>query len=619
MASSIVAGCPQDGNATDCLLRALVAAVDKASQRSEAAFNWDPVTFGFTVAIALAAAGLALVTVLQAVLAAGPGNRKSNAAAIGPWASKTRWEWKFRHLSFLYQAETPVLTQESIMSYLVRREESTRSDTGLPSASLTVSASAFDGTVAEERYASIAERLLSLRAKSSKPPAATWLAYLDRAGLGNIHPSRFSSTKTIIADYVPSDLIAVPAYAQVGLIVVTMAASGAKIQADNQSRYPVITGSGYQFEFRQHPSLGVVGWFSDYQFRQRTPKAPSEEMLRYVMGQSRGYVELGIIETSARSGRVRITAAEDETAQRLISDHHKSCNYCLDACSSTTSYLRPGSVTLFAFLNIRTPWSPPTIFPTGELVGFELLPLLALQSRFWMTEISPGRMAKKSHAPNPMYATQGPTCPLDRQSAMGFIACPCHQIFKACERLLNGPAILQDFYASLLPTQQQLLRFNVLQQIGIVDSWLQAQPEQNRNILCKTIFLYETTNKIHDAFKTATGHESPFWKLSVDQVVSLSSFIEIWREADEDRAILVLDNIWSPDYSRKEKTHGIQYLMELLREFVRHKKYKPTWEDELVLDVLIWRSLLAAVLFCTAPDKHRLVVSGVWEQVIPIL
>jgi hypothetical protein len=609
MASSIAADCPQDGNMTDCLLRALIAAVE-ASQRSETAFDWDPVTFGFTVAIALAATGLALVTVLQAVLAAGPGNRKSNAAAIGPWASKTRWEWKFRHLSFLYQAETPVLTQESITSYLARQEENTRRDTDLTIASLPVSAAD------EERYGSISERLSFLRAKSSKSPAATWLAYLYRAGLGNIHPSRFSSTKTVIADYLPSDLIAVPAYAQVGLIVVTMAASGAKIQTDNQSRYPVITGARYQFEFRQHPTLGVVGCFSEYQLRQGTLKAPSEKMLRYIMEQSRGYVELGIIGTSERSGRVRITAAEDETAQRLISDHKKSCERCLDACGSTSSHFRPGSVPLFAFLNLCTPWSPPSIFPSGELAGLELFPLLALQSQFWMTETIPGRMAKKAHAPNPMHATQSPTCPLDRKSAMGFVACPCHQVFKACERLLNGPVILQDFYVSLLPTQQQLLRFNLLQQIDIIDSWLQAQPEQNRNIRCKTIFLYETTNNIYDAIKTVTGHESPFWKLSVDQVVFLTNFIE----SEDSEAIFILDdNIWSPDYSREDRAYGTQSLKGQLSEFVQHRKYKPTLEDELVLDVLIWRSLLAAVLFCTAPDKHRLVVSGVWEQVIPIL
>ncbi|KAK4123145.1 hypothetical protein N657DRAFT_634346 [Parathielavia appendiculata] len=71
-----------------------------------------------------------------------------------------------------------------------------------------------------------------------------------------------------MTDYLPADLLAVPAYAEVGFIVAMAASLGAhsfKSTADaQQSPYPVIVGNDFQFDFRHHPTLGTIGAFSRY-------------------------------------------------------------------------------------------------------------------------------------------------------------------------------------------------------------------------------------------------------------------------------------------------------------------------------------------------------------------
>jgi len=64
------------------------------------------------------------------------------------------------------------------------------------------------------------------------------------------------------ADYLTDDLLAVPAYVDVGFIVAAAAAAGAHTfqlatsRDSNQSLYPIIMGGGFQFDFRQHSTRG---------------------------------------------------------------------------------------------------------------------------------------------------------------------------------------------------------------------------------------------------------------------------------------------------------------------------------------------------------------------------
>lgn len=75
--------CPENENSTDCLLRVLVKSLKDQSSADDGKFDWDPITFGFTVPVGIIAAFFGLVTIFQAVLTVGPGRRKSNRNAIG--------------------------------------------------------------------------------------------------------------------------------------------------------------------------------------------------------------------------------------------------------------------------------------------------------------------------------------------------------------------------------------------------------------------------------------------------------------------------------------------------------------------------------------------------------
>jgi hypothetical protein len=110
---------------------------------------------------------------------------------------------------------------------------------------------------------------VELGGSEPEPPATTWLRFLEHIGLQDLNPKEDSiDTTTTMADYLPADLLAVPAYVEVGLIVVMAATSGAHSfhsKADaQQSQYPVIIGSDFQFDFRHHPTLGTIGAFSRY-------------------------------------------------------------------------------------------------------------------------------------------------------------------------------------------------------------------------------------------------------------------------------------------------------------------------------------------------------------------
>lgn len=111
--ASVLGNCTEVANSTDCLLQALITILEE-SQKNDNSYNWDPITFAFTVGISLCAAIFASITILQAVLVAGPGRRKSDYRAIGKWATKRERKWSWRDFSFIHIAYTPVLLLERL-------------------------------------------------------------------------------------------------------------------------------------------------------------------------------------------------------------------------------------------------------------------------------------------------------------------------------------------------------------------------------------------------------------------------------------------------------------------------------------------------------------------------
>ena len=111
--------CPEGANSTDCLLRDLFHAQAEWREKNDTEYDWDPITFYFTVAIAAFAALFAFIATVQAALASGSlGRRRSDYRAIGLWALKTDWSWEWSGFTFLHKTETPVLTESTFKSLL---------------------------------------------------------------------------------------------------------------------------------------------------------------------------------------------------------------------------------------------------------------------------------------------------------------------------------------------------------------------------------------------------------------------------------------------------------------------------------------------------------------------
>ncbi|KAK4232630.1 hypothetical protein QBC38DRAFT_463337 [Podospora fimiseda] len=264
--------CLETVNSTDCLLRLVVDALDKQFQEQSNEFNWDPISFAFTAPVGIFALLFAALTIWQAVLASGTGRRVSNQRAIGPWSSKTRKEWSWRDMNRTSIASTPVLTIYEIYPALEetlgimennwnRRDRTSRgtSNSSKRWKSLVV------GTV----KGSVPKAKRTQDPKDKDLPTASWYRFLEQGALnGIVQDSELIETETTMADYLPSDLLAVPAYAEVAFIVTACAAAGIKsmtLSGDQSSvQYPVIVGDGWQFDFRQHPTLGTVAAFSQY-------------------------------------------------------------------------------------------------------------------------------------------------------------------------------------------------------------------------------------------------------------------------------------------------------------------------------------------------------------------
>ncbi|KXH46225.1 hypothetical protein CNYM01_05022 [Colletotrichum nymphaeae SA-01] len=305
--------CLENQNSTDCLLRALLNILAEQKQAQDAGIDWDPITFGFTLLIGLVASMIALATVFQAVLAGGKGGRRANGRAIGKWSKRTTRKWILSEMSWSYTAYTPMLRLDSLERQLddairklkneeekkPREEEKQKLPPLLPASALVrflpsdVVGSPIEARRVEARKAPIPD-------VPSYP--ATWLALYKTTGLENFDEF---DLMPVTADYLPEDFVAAPASAEVGAIVVIAAAAGVQRLDVDTDLYPVIIGCGFQFDFRQHPVLGVIGAFSEHHTRDNniTP-TPSLEKLREASLHANGLIELqdgksadGIIET----------------------------------------------------------------------------------------------------------------------------------------------------------------------------------------------------------------------------------------------------------------------------------------------------------------------------------
>ncbi|KAK0372560.1 hypothetical protein CMEL01_01420 [Colletotrichum melonis] len=254
--------CPEDGNSTDCLLRSLMHLLNEQKKAEDNETNWDPIT-------------------LSGDFGRWKRTEEDNKRAIGKWHQATEWHWNWQDMSFKSRAWVPILREDTWNMRPDLKEYTDNEETGQRPSHLTrlttvpVRITRLLSKALKNCFSwlphSWNQKLLTWKQwiQNSQPkyeanPAATWVRCFEKVGLEYLDNPRYKShLQLVTADYLPDDLIAAPAYGQVGAIIAAAAATGAQVKmTDDKSLYPVILGRQFQFDFRQHPTLGTIGAYA---------------------------------------------------------------------------------------------------------------------------------------------------------------------------------------------------------------------------------------------------------------------------------------------------------------------------------------------------------------------
>ena len=219
--------CPN--NDTDCLLRALVDV--------NSGFNWNPLNFAFTAALSILGFVVAIVTLIQGLLAAGPGRLKASRSAVGSvYSRKAHTRFDRTELRFRTLVRVPVLDVEKLLGPEL-----------IP--------------VPNQRTISRASRHRNAAGSLKEPSRslAGWSRLLEDLDLDDFQ----FATLPCATDYLPTDVQAAPAYASVeSLVIMALLAGCENIQpAEGFLR---ATGPDLQLEFRSHQTLGIVAAYQHY-------------------------------------------------------------------------------------------------------------------------------------------------------------------------------------------------------------------------------------------------------------------------------------------------------------------------------------------------------------------
>ncbi|KAF0320069.1 hypothetical protein GQ607_012663 [Colletotrichum asianum] len=379
--------CPEDSNSTDCLLRTLIRLVGDQNRADDAKIDWDPVTFVFTAIIGVIAIVFALIPVVQAFLTAGRANRRSSRRAIGSWSENRKRRWNKSEWTFDFVVQVPIFRSLSlqIKQWEIEREESDTSEEIRG-----------PGPRNEKRVG---------RKYASQQTAATWPNFFRMVGLdGVVTQGEYGFSRSVDVGFLPDDLVAAPAYAEIGVIISTAALhpDTHTLLLEGTTGYPIILGRSFQFEFRQHPLLGLVGACLSFEFDSNhiwtAPLRLSE--LGQAMKHAHGQIQIhfnGFIcdfysaEPIVFSGPPNIKMVD--FSEESLSTLKNSVDQAFRRASGTPRFFLPDNwmlekyqVSLASNFLLRAPEHVPAIFPTSRLgVDLPLVPL-ALNGKYW-TEV----------------------------------------------------------------------------------------------------------------------------------------------------------------------------------------------------------------------------------------
>lgn len=233
-------------NTTECILRAATQILAEVKKNGDE-FNWDPPTFAVTLIIGFIAIFFAALTIGQGLIAAAPGKHCSKYA-LGPWAHYSKRRFDISEMRVQATAYTPILRTDELLKYLYFNKLNDAQDCT---------------DIKEETKEEWKREIFPSSKGINQYFPATWLALLTHIGLD--HPGIWT-LKPTRTDYIPSDLVAAPAYASIQHMVVfaALVAVPNKLQLSYQGSPPdliSIYGAGFDLDLRKHPSIGTHGVF----------------------------------------------------------------------------------------------------------------------------------------------------------------------------------------------------------------------------------------------------------------------------------------------------------------------------------------------------------------------
>ncbi|KAM0804877.1 hypothetical protein BDR22DRAFT_959947 [Usnea florida] len=311
--------CLEARNATECLLQVIA---DRFAEHNK----FDVPAIAVTSIIGIIALFFTGLTIVQGVLAAGPGRRKCFENVIGPWSKLTRrcWNWsEFRQESL---AKTPVITTDIAGLQKMRF------------ASLPVASAGIDENISRKYF------------------PATWFRLLKGLRLDELlyeYSKGDYDTTSYLADYLPSDVQAVPARMDINTIVVLAAAAGChRMDLDKETGYLNITGSNSQIRFRR-----------DLHF---------DQLLGILIRQGSGYFAFGRGHAS-----LSVIGGRDIILHRDQSQDPTGSHFALD----TVTYF--ASFSNFSWLLWGQPNEISCVFPAVATNLTFILEVMAAQGSFW--------------------------------------------------------------------------------------------------------------------------------------------------------------------------------------------------------------------------------------------
>ncbi|EPS39394.1 hypothetical protein H072_6830 [Dactylellina haptotyla CBS 200.50] len=261
--------CPDNSN--DCLLRALLDLQVARDVAKSQEVNWDPINVALTAVIGALALIIAILAIFQGLLAAGPGRLKASQTAIGRYSRFSRTHFSWFEMRVRSTAYTPMIDSYALFRLKSKPvRESPTSDASFADYS--------------EKDVSVSNEKRRLRMREPQPPAG-WLILLEYIHLADYEGFSKVACHT---DYLPQDLYAPPAYADVFAITVLALVSGCNsLQMDGN--YPRVQGSRSQLYFRDHPQLGDVAVYEHFPGRMDGAESWHEcdtyAALRYASGE----------------------------------------------------------------------------------------------------------------------------------------------------------------------------------------------------------------------------------------------------------------------------------------------------------------------------------------------